>query len=183
MASAAPDGKRTYLDALADGTPSEAVLLFVLFEVGSRPLTYWHLYDRLELRMARLARAFCSEHGLDVGLARARAGPVVRAAGYMREIIDHLGHKAFGRPVDTWRNDMGRWHVGRDEALRQVIERQALVKAAGVASGAVRRARAAADREMVRAYAEEGMARTEIAEAMGLSVRTVQRWLNEPGGG
>ena len=180
MARAEP--KRTWEDALREGKASEAVLLWNLYEVGSRPLTYWHLYDRLELRMARLTRPFCSRHGIDLVLAGAGKGPIVRAAGYVREIIDHLGHKTFGRPVDTWRDDMGRWHVGKDEALRQVMERQALVRAAGITSGAVRKARTAADRAMARSYAEAGLSREEIAEALQVSVRTVQRWINDAEG-
>ena len=198
--------KRTWHHALAEGRPSEAVSLWLIWEFGRR-WSRWRPLGPLAQDMAHGALTFCRSQDLDPTLAQARADPVRWAAPAVAEITVHLAHDDFGRPRD-WRDDPGRWYVGMEAAMKTIDERRALARSQfhdGVAAAIrdtmnIRRKVAAYELALIaQAGQRRGLSPARIAECMGrpdpsdptgqrtrpVPLRTVYRWLaqdvgNEP---
>ena len=168
--------KVTWRDELAAGRYRSAVFRWLLWEYGSS-WRLWVHYDDLEWHMRRQARMFCLRNDLPVESSEGRV--VWRAARYIRAIIDHLAHYQFGRPVGTWRRDRRRWHVGREEALREVAVRKAILELSSRQGVLRRQRRAQEDRDEARLLHEKGLTRRQIADRVGCSERTVSTYLQD----
>ena len=174
--------ERTWQDALDDDRPSEAVVLWLMEDFGGSWST-WDLWRDPALpppAVARSARAFCERHGLDPELAAPEGAAVIWVVAAMVEIIVHLAHKRFGRPVRSWRDNPDEHYVGMEEALMQ-IERAKEAQARAVRDSNDRqRVRAVEEALAAQRYHDEGMLPDEIAQVMGKHPGTVRRWLRTP---
>jgi len=118
---------------------------------------------------------------------KAVLGHVEALNGQFQRPLPHSETKAIAKSIATWT-----WKRITPQGLRELIERthspekqrergrRATNQAdAGVASGKARRASREQDRAAARLMAAQGMTQRQIAAALGVSLRTVNNYLNK----
>ena len=170
------EDKRRWTDARNEGKHDEAVMLFLVETFGA-DWGKWTPTGTLARRMMLDARVLCEREGFDPALADRLGQPVQCAARYIDGIIDYLGHYHFGRPPDTWRENMETYYVGREEALSQIAALKATREAGARATNRARKERMFADALRAQEYKAQGWPVSLIAETMDTAPATVYRWL------
>ena len=139
----------------------------------------WCPLDTLGERLSADALGFCREHRLALDWGVRGANPVVMAERYLLDIVEHLAHVQFGRPVRVWREDKARWYVGREVAVETMREQERLREMGAQMTNMRKAADRAARAYQARALAKGGMHVNAIADVMDCTRRSVERYLED----
>ena len=149
----------------------------MLVEVFGAQWRRWTPLDTLQDRMAAHATTFCQRQGLDPALADVEGQQVEWAHAALLEIIVHLGHIRFGRPKDTWREEMAKYYVGFEAAVEAVEKAKGEQRGGAGKTNGKKKAAAMLVRLKVHEHKAAGMPPKEIAVLLSISLPTVYRHL------